>query len=929
MEERRTDTENQLPANSSATETPPKAAETPPPEPISTRRRGGGNKRKASNLSSGNNSSTPSTSSFSSKRQAREKISAVPFPPIHNGPLTRARLQPNNGGGAPAIDSDVRSEGQVVAPQDSGGGGAVKVEEELRKENFEALEAKIETEYEVIRSREDNAHVVPIPSGWFSWTKVHPLEKRALPSFFNGKSKSRNPEIYVEIRNWIMNKFHTNPNTQVELKDLSELSIGELDARQEVMEFLDYWGLINYHPFPTTDSATLAADADGGTKSGLSVEKLYYFEKEQSCAPAICRTNVATPTVPSRLFSESAIAEELAGPEGPSVEYHCNSCSADCSRKRYHCQKQADFDLCSECFSSGKFGSYMSPSDFILMEPAEAAGATGGKWTDQETLLLLEALELYKENWSEIAEHVATKTKSQCILHFVQMPIEDTFLDCDDETDATSLIGSADPVSTADDASAPNDEPETVGNKDGATNDNQPSPSPVEISKQDTGELNISPENGDCCVLKALKEAFEAVGYFPSPEEKLSFSEVGNPVMALAAFLVRLAEPNVVTAAAHSSLKAMSASDSSVQLAARHCFLLEDPPDDKKSANSERVVEMIEEEGLKDNQNSEKQKDENTNSFLDKSNSSNDQDNEKNKDSVTEEGPLVSSKDECTSKSNAAKKSAESDNHDLVKEQAPSTAEESNVIVSNAELPPSSAKESGDGGSLRPSQSTEAPKDDEIVSDSHPSEKKEPEQPIASDSVVENVANTVAEEAKDTQDSSETKHDFNIDKMKRAAITAISAAAVKAKLLATQEEDQIRELATSLIEKQLHKLETKLSFFNEMENVVMRAREQLERSKQKLFHERSQIIAARLGMSASSARPMQQQSLPVNRAATAFAHSALRPPMGMMTSQRPPISRPVMASTAGPPSSLFVPATVGGNSIPPSNQDNTSSVAMK
>lgn len=176
--------------------------------------------------------------------------------------------------------------------------------------------------------------------GWFSWTKVHPLEKRTLPLFFNGKSKSRNPEIYMEIRNWIMNKFHTNPTTQVELKDLSELSIGELDARQEVMEFLDYWGLINYHPFPATDSATLAADADGGTKSGSSVEKLYHFEKEQSCASAISRTNVATPTVPSRLFSESAIAEELAGPDGPSVEYHCNSCSADCSRKRYHCQKQ-------------------------------------------------------------------------------------------------------------------------------------------------------------------------------------------------------------------------------------------------------------------------------------------------------------------------------------------------------------------------------------------------------------------------------------------------------------------------------------------------------------------------------------------------------------------------------------------------------------
>ena len=80
----------------------------------------------------------------------------------------------------------------------------------------------------------------------------------------------------------------------------------------------------------------------------------------------------------------------------------------------------------------------MSPSDFIVMEPAEAGGASGGNWTDQETLLLLEALELFKENWNEIAEHVATKTKAQCILHFVQMPIEDTFLDSCDEGDIPS-----------------------------------------------------------------------------------------------------------------------------------------------------------------------------------------------------------------------------------------------------------------------------------------------------------------------------------------------------------------------------------------------------------------------------------------------------------------------------------------------------------
>lgn len=33
------------------------------------------------------------------------------------------------------------------------------------------------------------------------------------------------------------------------------------------------------------------------------------------------------------------------------------------------------------------------------------------EWTDQETLLLLEGLELYGDNWAETAEHVGTKSQ--------------------------------------------------------------------------------------------------------------------------------------------------------------------------------------------------------------------------------------------------------------------------------------------------------------------------------------------------------------------------------------------------------------------------------------------------------------------------------------------------------------------------------------
>lgn len=65
---------------------------------------------------------------------------------------------------------------------------------------------------------------------------------------------------------------------------------------------------------------------------------------------------------------------------------------------------------------------------FILIAQEKSA-VTGREWTEQETLLLLEALEMFKDDWNKVAEHVGTRTQEEAILKFLQLPIEDSFLD--------------------------------------------------------------------------------------------------------------------------------------------------------------------------------------------------------------------------------------------------------------------------------------------------------------------------------------------------------------------------------------------------------------------------------------------------------------------------------------------------------------------
>lgn len=92
--------------------------------------------------------------------------------------------------------------------------------------------------------------------------------------------------------------------------------------------------------------------------------------------------------------------------------------------------EQVDVLLCTDCFYEGRFVIGHSSIDFMRVDSTKDYGDVDSEsWSDQETLLLLEAVELYNENWNDIAEHVGTKSKAQCILHFIRMPMEEGLLE--------------------------------------------------------------------------------------------------------------------------------------------------------------------------------------------------------------------------------------------------------------------------------------------------------------------------------------------------------------------------------------------------------------------------------------------------------------------------------------------------------------------
>jgi SWI/SNF related-matrix-associated actin-dependent regulator of chromatin subfamily C len=79
----------------------------------------------------------------------------------------------------------------------------------------------------------------------------------------------------------------------------------------------------------------------------------------------------------------------------------------------------------------GHHNSDLKQKDFVKVEQEIDSDGSEDNWTDQEVLLLLEALEVGDDDWNAVADQVGTKTREQCVMKFLQLEIEDKYLESD------------------------------------------------------------------------------------------------------------------------------------------------------------------------------------------------------------------------------------------------------------------------------------------------------------------------------------------------------------------------------------------------------------------------------------------------------------------------------------------------------------------
>ncbi|XVF74057.1 hypothetical protein PTKIN_Ptkin13bG0031000 [Pterospermum kingtungense] len=242
-------------------------------------------------------------------------------------------------------------------------------------------------------SIDGNVIHVPSYSRWFSWDKIDSCEVRFVPEFFDGRSPSKTPNLYMYYRNSIINQFRENPSRKITFTDARRTLVGDVGSIRRVFDFLELWGLINYSPISSKPSNS--KDTSATNKS--------------SDAPSLDSPSSATPTSKSSSTSRRV----------------CGACKSLCTIACFVCDKY-DSTLCARCYVRGNFRVGLSNADFRRVEISDQAKAD---WSEKETLLLLEALMHYGDDWKKVAQHVGGgRTDKDCVAHFVKLSFGEEFL---------------------------------------------------------------------------------------------------------------------------------------------------------------------------------------------------------------------------------------------------------------------------------------------------------------------------------------------------------------------------------------------------------------------------------------------------------------------------------------------------------------------
>lgn len=239
-----------------------------------------------------------------------------------------------------------------------------------------------------------NYILAPSYASWFDYKCIHQIEQRALPEFFNNTNRSKNPHVYIAYRNFMIDAYRLNPTEYLTLTACRRHLAGDVSAIFRVHNFLEQWGLINYHVDPSSRPSPMAPP---------STSHFTVFVDSPAGLQALNHTRSSRSN-----FNSSNASSEILNPLSESSKTKSDG------RKLHR--------------GLTEFGLHVD--QYELRNRIKATEPFTKEWDEQELLLLLEAVEMFQDDWNKVSEHVGNnRSQDECILQFLRLPIEDPYLE--------------------------------------------------------------------------------------------------------------------------------------------------------------------------------------------------------------------------------------------------------------------------------------------------------------------------------------------------------------------------------------------------------------------------------------------------------------------------------------------------------------------
>ncbi|KAJ5099343.1 hypothetical protein N7532_006344 [Penicillium argentinense] len=356
--------------------------------------------------------------------------------------------------------------GESQPPEQAGEGLEDAVGEDQPAPSKSSLEAAAREQLVT----QTHAIILPSYATWFDMNTIHEIEKKALAEFFNARNRSKTPATYKDYRDFMINTYRLNPIEYLTVTACRRNLAGDVCAIMRIHSFLEQWGLINYQVDPQSRPSNIGPPFTGHFRVIADTPRgLQPFQPGPNPAvtagktlPATDRAASATPATKGEgldlrrnIFDDKgkdvtpSTEDKQTNGDGtngieqePKKKSHCFSCGIDCTRLRFHYAKSAPtstnpnapdakYDLCPNCFLQGRMPSSHNASDFVKLEDKSHSHVPDkdAPWSDSELLLLLEGLENFDDNWEQIANHVGTRTREECVMKFLSLEIEDKYIE--------------------------------------------------------------------------------------------------------------------------------------------------------------------------------------------------------------------------------------------------------------------------------------------------------------------------------------------------------------------------------------------------------------------------------------------------------------------------------------------------------------------